>query len=79
MSKFKIAITNQGGFNHIGGIATRTSVDWVSGFTAQKRAIADAKAKDCADWHGQFDNNTGIAFLVCRKTPRKGWVVVGQL
>lgn len=77
MKQFKIAITNMAGFNHIGGIATKNSVDWVS-FTAQKRAIADAKAKECADWYGQFDNNNGIGFLVCRKTPKKGWVVVGQ-
>lgn len=77
MKQFKIAVTNQAGFDHVGGIATKASVDWIAGFMAQKRVIADAKAKECAAWYAQFNNN-GIGFLVCRKTPNKGWVVVGQ-
>jgi hypothetical protein len=82
MKAFKVAVSNMGGWNHIGSIATRGDFmsDGIIGggdFIAFNRADANKKAQDCADWNSQFDS-TGIAFLVCRKTPRKGWVVVDQ-
>ena len=83
MKKFKIAVTNAGGINQIGFIAVRgdfASDGKINGgdFIAHKRADADRQARDWADWNSQFDNNQGVAFLVCRKTPRRGWVVVAQ-
>jgi hypothetical protein len=82
MKAFKVAVTNMGGFNQVGRIAVRgdfASDGKINGgdFIAHKRADADRQAKDCADWNAQFDK-AGIAFLVCRKTPRRGWVVVAQ-
>ena len=83
MKAFKIAVTNMGGFNQVGRIAVRgdfASDGKINGgdFIAHKRADADRQARDWADWNSQFDNNQGVAFLVCRKTPRRGWVVVAQ-
>ena len=83
MKAFKVAVTNMGGWNHIGSICVKgdfVSNGFVGGgnFIAHKRADADRQAKDCADWNAQFDDQHGVAFLVCRKTPRRGWVVVAQ-
>jgi hypothetical protein len=83
MKKFKIAVSNMGGRNHLGSIAVKgefisNGLIGGSDFIASKRADANQKAQDCADWASQFDDQIGTAFLVCRKTPRKGWVVVAQ-
>lgn len=83
MKKFKIAVTNMGGFNQVGKVAIKgdfASDGKINGgdFIAHKRVDADRQAQDWADWNSQFDNQHGVAFLVCRKTPRKGWVVVSQ-
>ena len=83
MKAFKVAVTNMGGWNHIGSICVKgdfVSNGLVNGgdFIAHKRADADKFAQNSADWCAQFDNNQGVAFLVCRKTPRRGWVVVAQ-
>jgi hypothetical protein len=83
MKKFKVAMTDFGGWNYIGSICVKG--DFVSNglvgggdFTAKTRANADAFARNKAEWYAQFDNNQGVGFLVCRKTPRRGWVVVAQ-
>jgi hypothetical protein len=83
MKAFKVAVTNMGGWNHIGSICVKgdfVSNGLVNGadFIAHKRVDADKFAQGSADWSSQFDNNQGVAFLVCRKTPRRGWVVVAQ-
>lgn len=83
MKAFKVAVTNMGGFNQVGRIAVRgdfASDGKINGgdFIAHKRADADRQARDWADWNAQFDDQHGVAFLVCRKTPRRGWVVVAQ-
>jgi hypothetical protein len=83
MKAFKIAVTNMGGWNHLGSICVKgdfVSNGLVNGedFIAHKRADADKIAQDKADWNSQFDDQHGVAFLVCRKTPRRGWVVVAQ-
>lgn len=83
MKAFKVAVTNMGGWNHIGSICVKgdfASDGKINGgdFIAHKRADADRQAKDWADWNSQFDDQHGVAFLVCRKTPRRGWVVVAQ-
>jgi hypothetical protein len=75
MKRFKIAVTNCNGWNQIGFIATKD--DFVSSKVFTKRIDADNFAQTQLDWNLQFDS-TGIAFLVCRKTPRRGWVVVAQ-
>ena len=76
MKKFKVALTNCSGWNQIGFIATKD--DFVSSKVFNKRIDADNFAQFQSDWNSQFDGNQGIAFLVCRKTPRRGWVVVAQ-
>ena len=83
MKKFKVAVTNMGGWNHIGSICVKgdfVSNGFVNGgdFITHKRADADKFAQNRADWCSQFDDQHGVAFLVCRKTPRRGWVVVAQ-
>lgn len=83
MKAFKIAVTNMGGFNQVGRIAVRgdfASDGKIGGgdFITRKRVDADRQARDWADWNSQFDDQQGISFLVCRKTPRRGWVVVAQ-
>ncbi len=83
MKKFKVAVTNLGGWNHLGAVCTKgefisNGLIGGSDFIASKRADANQKAQDCADWASQFDDQIGTAFLVCRKTPCKGWVVVAQ-
>jgi hypothetical protein len=75
MKKFKIAVTNCNGWNQIGFIATKD--DFVSSKVFSRRIDADNFAKVQSDWNSQFDNQR-IGFLVCRKTPCKGWVVVAQ-
>jgi hypothetical protein len=75
MKKFKIAVTNCNGWNQVGFIATKD--DFVSSKVFIKRTDADTFAQSQSDWNSQFDNQ-GIGFLVCRKTPCKGWVVVAQ-
>lgn len=75
--KFAVAITNCGGWNQVGHTATRDDLlvgRW--GFFSTRKAADEAAKKEC-EWHSQFDDR-GISSLVCRKTPRKGWVVVGQ-
>ena len=76
MKKFKVAVTNCNGWNQVGFIATKD--DFVSSKVFNKRIDADTFAQSQADWNSQFDDNTGMGFIVCRKTPRKGWVVVAQ-
>ena len=83
MKAFKVAVTNMGGFNQVGRIAVKgdfVSNGFVNGkdFITHKRADADKFAQNRAAWNSQFDDQEGVAFLVCRKTPRKGWVVVAQ-
>lgn len=73
--RFKVAITNCNGWSQIGYIATKD--DFVSSKVFNKRIDADTFAQFRADWNSQFDDK-GIGFLVCRKTPRRGWVVVAQ-
>jgi len=55
MKKFKIAVSNMGGWNHLGAIAVKG--DFMSNgiigggdFIAFNRKDADKKAQDCADW-----------------------------
>ena len=72
MKKFKIAAINCGGFNQIGFQATKN--DFIDARIFNKRVDANAHAQQKADWC----NQQGIGYLVCRKTPRKGWIVVDQ-
>ena len=84
MNVYKIAITDFPGWSWLGYVATRNGSDFLGDglrlsnkhFLTTSRKEADAKAQECADWVAQFEDTRG--YLVVRKTPRKGWVVVAQ-
>ena len=76
MKKYKIAITNCGGFCQLGFQAVRAD------FAADAkvyltRAAAQAAAQDMADWNSQFDDQCGFAALVCAKKGTR-WIVISQ-
>ena len=74
--KFKIAITNLGGFSQVGFQALKADFSADAAiFTT--RAAAQAAAQDMADWNSQFDDQRGFAALVCAKK-RNRWLVVSQ-
>ena len=76
MNKFKIAITNLGGFNQIGNQAVKS--DFASDAKVfLTRSAAQLAAQEMADWNNQFDNQRGFAALVCAKKGTK-WLVISQ-
>jgi hypothetical protein len=76
MKKFKIAMTNMGGFAQIGAQAVKA--DFAANATVfTTRAAAQLAAQDLADWVEQFDGQRGFAALVCAKKGTR-WIVISQ-